>query len=181
MTAARWLACLWPGLPQLWRHGHWQAWGLAAAFGLLLNLVLLSTVVWTEIVSPSVAAVAWGSLAVFWLISVVLSLRWRPATLSPTQDLFPAALSEYLKGNWYEVERLCRQRLAERRGDVETQLLLATMLRHTQRLGEAREQLDRLALIEAAEPWSWEIRSELERLNDAEQAGAPPVAKIEAA
>src|SRR5665213_873096 len=104
MRGASWALCLWPGLPQLWRRGDWSGLALALGFSLLLNLVLLTTLVWTELVSPPVEKTAWMALGGVWLASAVLS--WRSLRRSPqlkrgtNQDLFPQAIREYLKGNW---------------------------------------------------------------------------------
>jgi cytochrome c-type biogenesis protein CcmH/NrfG len=82
--------------------------------------------------------------------------------------LFPQALGEYLKGNWYEAESICHQLLRGKVRDVEAQLMLATILRHTGRYAEARARLDDLQRLDDAAKWEWEIANELERLVEAE-------------
>ena len=52
--------------------------------------------------------------------------------------------------------------------DVDAHLLLASLLRHTKRLNEAREQLQRLERLDGAEKWQMEIGREHLRLDDLE-------------
>jgi len=169
--------CLWPGLGQLWVEGAWSGLALALGFGCLLNLLLLNSLVWTEWVEPSQRVAGWVALSVFWFVSAGMSWRWRaehnaPIAGNSEQDLFPRALGEYLKGNWYEAESCCRQLLRDKARDVEAQLMLATILRHTGRSAEARERLDDLKRLDDAAQWEWEITNELERLAEAEDHGS---------
>jgi hypothetical protein len=177
--------CLWPGLGRLWVDGAWS--GLAIAFGFagLLNLLLLNSLVWTEWVEPGLRWAGWVALSVFWLISAGMSWRWRAERNAgnpsiPERDLFPRALGEYLRGNWYEAESICHQLLRDKARDIEAQLMLATILRHTGRAAEARERLDELQSIDDAAKWEWEIANELGRLSEAEeQASAGPAPQTE--
>jgi hypothetical protein len=161
-------------LPQLWRRGDWSGLALALGFTLLLNLVLLTTLVWTELVSPLVEKTAWMALGGVWLASAVWS--WRSLRRSPqlkrgtNQDLFPQAIREYLKGNWFEVEAMCRQLLVRDDRDVDTHLLLATMYRRTARWDEAHERLEQLSKLTYAAKWHWEVQAERQRLSEAQQA-----------
>jgi hypothetical protein len=173
MGVGRWAIGMWPGLPQLWRRGDWSGLALALGFALLLNLVLLTTFVWTELVAPPVAVTAWTAVVGFWLVSLIGS--WRtgvelPGTTTAQEDLFPTAIAEYLKGNWYDVEQICQRMLRRNDRDVDAQLLLATASRHTVRYNEAQRRLEQLATLDAAGKWAWEIRDEFERLQSARQA-----------
>lgn len=175
---------MWPGLPQLWRRGDWSALALALGFALLLNLVLLTTFVWTELVVPSVAVIAWSVVAGFWLVSFVGFLRTgigHANSAAAQEDLFPTAIAEYLKGNWYDVEQICQRLLRRNDHDVDAQLLLATACRHTVRYDEAQRRLEHLATLDAAGKWAWEIRDEFDRLHAARQAvsaGVPVSAAV---
>ena len=189
------VTCIWPGLSQLWVEGAWSGLAMAFGFGCLLNLLLLNSLVWTEWVEPGMRRTGWVVLAGFWLISACLSWRWCAEKNSekepePERDLFPQALGEYLKGNWYEAESICHQLLRGKARDVEAQLMLATILRHTGRYAEARARLDDLQLFDDAAKWEWEIANELERLVEAEgeasaetepQAAQTPTPMLEAA
>jgi len=179
MRVGRWAIGMWPGLPQLWRRGDWSALALALGFTLLLNLVLLTTFVWTELVVPSVSLIAWSVVAGFWLVSFVGFLRAgvEPAhTGAAQEDLFPTAIAEYLKGNWYDVEQICQRLLRRNDHDVDAQLLLATTCRHGVRYDEAQRRLEHLATLDAAGKWAWEIRDEFERLHAARRLASSAVA-----
>lgn len=173
MSGSRWTHNLWPGLPTLWR-GDWSGFAPALAFTLLLNAALLSTFVWTEIVAPGVRFGAWGVVAF-----AVLGSCWtsRRAARGPQRgdfagqgDLFPAALCEYLKGNWVETERLLERALLQQADDLEARLLLATVWRRTRRLDEARAALEELCELDGAVKWISEIRQELQLLEEAAAA-----------
>lgn len=167
MRGASWALCLWPGLPQLWRRGDWSGLALALGFSLFLNLVLLTTLVWTELVSPAIEKTAWVALGGFWIASAVLSARLArhsPQRPPAEQDLFPQATREYLRGNWFEVEAICHQLLGQNDRDIEAHLLLASMYRQTRRWDEAHERLEQLGKLTHAVRWNWEISAEWQRL-----------------
>jgi hypothetical protein len=146
---------------------------VAAAFAAALNLVLGSTLVWTELVSGPTTLVLWGTLLGWWLAAGLLAVPkvlMQKQLIAPVEeDLFPAALGEYLKGNWFEVERLC-ETLLERDGrDTEAQLMLASVCRRAGRSAEGRGHLEELSRWDAAARWSEEIRREQDVLSDAEE------------
>lgn len=76
-----------------------------------------------------------------------------------------AAIDEYLRGKWYEAERLLRQQMRREKKDAEAMLMLATLCRHTGRLEEAERRLDELAALEAARKWEVEIAAERKLLD----------------
>ena len=170
----RLILCLWPGLPQLWLAGAWSGLALAVGFAALLDLLLLTSLLWTEWVEPAFRVAGWTAVAVLWGVSVMTGWRWsreqqvRPRA-SREEDLFPRALGEYLKGNWYETEAACKNLLRRVSGDVQARLLLATLLRRTKRWPEAREQLETLKRLEASAAWEFEIADEEQRLADAQE------------
>lgn len=179
-----WAACLWPGLPPLWYRGSWLGLACACAFGALLNAALWATYVWTELVSAQVAIVWWTLLGVAWIAAVMAHLRGRKTTsndASTEGDLFPRALSEYLQGSWFQAEATCQRLLSHDAWDVPTHLLLATLLRRTGRLAEARRRLDELQSLDNSAGWEWEITREYERIREAasDEHQAPPEAEHE--
>jgi hypothetical protein len=170
-----WLSCLWPGLPPLWWHGAWSGLALALGFALLVNLLLLTSLVWTELLGTGLLLVAWSAAGVFWSVSLASSVRWcrqhrGKSAIQPAEDLFPRALGEYLQGNWFQVEVLCNQLLARDPRDAEARLLLASTNRQTGKFEEAREQLADLQRLESGARWEWEIQQELERLAEDQQS-----------
>lgn len=170
--------CLWPGLPHLWIEGAWSGVVLAFGFTCLLNLLLLTSLHWTGWLDRGLQVAGWTAIGVVWSVSAVSGRRWtarrtHSAADDEERDLFPQALGEYLKGNWYEAERVCQDLLRRGPGDVEARLLLATLLRRTRRFSEARGHLDRLGQLErgrleTAAGWQHEIADEWERLAEAE-------------
>jgi hypothetical protein len=160
-------------LPALWRDGSWRALGVAIVFGAALNVLLAVTLVWHEAAPAAVKWPAWCVLAGAWFVSAVVS--WRgcaertAAAAAKTckdspQDLYPAALNEYLKRNFVAAERLLVEQLGADSRDCAAGLLLATLWRRTDRAIEARDELQRLARLETAEPWQLEIEQELSLL-----------------
>jgi hypothetical protein len=162
---------VWPGLGMLWTDGSWRGLAWALSFGLLLDGVLLAKWVWPEVASPELVLIGKFAVTALWIAGIMLNRRWaaaRGTNLAADKDLFPAALAEYLQGNWYSAEQKCRDLIRLRRDDVEARLLLATLLRHVGRGDEARTELDLLTKFDGWAAWSWEIARERELLD------APP-------
>lgn len=170
MRGLRWAIYLWPGLADLWWHGAWSGLALAGSYAVLTGLLLAATLLWNELLGPNLGGSLWGAYAVAWLALLFVSLRTSPrakeAQLAGARDLFPAALAEYLRGNWLEAELLARKQIAGFPSDVESTVLLAAALRHNNRFDEAYETLDGAALWERAESWKLEIDSQYRRLTE---------------
>jgi tetratricopeptide (TPR) repeat protein len=163
---------LWPGLPQLWTRGSWSALGVALFAAALLNVAVVSSFAWEELIDERLRSTLWVLVAFFWLGAAIISaLQLRrhaaPNELASSDDPFNQALNLYLKGDYYQVERLLHNILNKNIRDLEARLLLATMLRHTGRLEEAENQLDQLLHFEGAEKWELEIQQERELLTEA--------------
>ena len=170
-AVARWITLLWPGLTQLWLSGAW--WGLAigCSFAWLMNLAILSTWDWTELVSPTVRMGVWVLLGMVWLASMILSFRqllgFAPANAAEkVEALFRRAGREYLRGNWIEAERLLGQVIQLNRHDVDARLMLASLLRRTGQTAEAAQCLRHLEAIDGAEKWRCEIERERNLLHE---------------
>jgi len=177
MRRMPWATYLWPGLPQLWYSGLWSGLALAVGFAVLLNVLLLSSFVWVELLTPFDLRLGWLSIGALWGASAIVSLwlgrrgRAVPAATS-AEVLFRGALGEYLQGSWFEAESILARLLHLHPRDVEGRLLLATLLRRTRRYDEALEQLARLELLRAAGNWHQEIAAEKRSIAEG-QAGAP--------
>jgi hypothetical protein len=172
MRRMPWTMCLWPGLPQIWSCGSWA--GLTAAVGaaILLNLVLFVSFGWTELIGWELRTTLWATLGVSWAGAAVWSVRWSRKRAGerdpdPQQDRFGEALDHYLRGDYYQTEQILEGLLRRNIRDVDAQLMLATLLRHTGRLDDATRQLDTLARLEGAGKWELEIRQERELLRKA--------------
>jgi hypothetical protein len=172
MRRKRWVIYIWPGLPQVWLRGSWPALAVAVAAAALLNLALLGSFGWEELVRPGRLKVLWLTLGVVWGASAVLSVvgsrrQGLPGQVGPPGDAFKEALGCYLKGDWFQAERLLTELLRRSAGDLDARLMLATLFRHTGRLPEAAAQLDLLTRFEGAEKWEWEVQRERELLSQA--------------
>ena len=175
-----WLRYLWPGLPWLWAHGSWSALAVAVGFAALVNLAILSSLVWSELLAPSVRTACWTAVVAIWGSSAALCYGWdrrRQAAddqSGPEQRCFDEALEHYLKGNWFEAERVLVGLLQGNPRDIDARLMIATLLRHTGRLDEAARQLDQLQRLEDARKWELEISREREWLAEARAQAAEP-------
>jgi thioredoxin-like negative regulator of GroEL len=89
-------------------------------------------------------------------------------------QLLVAAQEEYLRGNWFEAEATLVALLQASPEDAEARLLLATLLRRTHKLKEARSELERLGQLDAAERWRLEIGRELAAIAELEEEEAAP-------
>ncbi len=165
MRRTPWATYLWPGLPQVWTRGSWSALLLATAAATLLNLAMIGTLVWCELIAPDVRTALWGTLGGVWGVAALVSFvwgRWLKASeqTDPAAEPFMTALEYYLKGNWFQAERALGRLLRKNARDLEARLMLAALLRHTGRFDEAGRQLDRLQRIEDAVKWELEIHRE---------------------
>lgn len=182
MIAVSWITCLWPGLPRLWWRGEWRALLGAVAFAAVLNLGLLSVLVWRASLPDWLLVAGWAALGLIWLVcawhgwSLLPELRGLAA--SPDQeDLFVRAQQEYLNRHWIEAEELLARLLACRDQDAEARLLLATLYRHTGRLEEADECLARLERMDGGQRWCVELARERQLLASLSPPSASPEAE----
>jgi len=142
---------------------------VAVSFALVLNLVLASSLVWTELLPSVVRSAAWLLVGVMWVASAFASYRWL-GTIgferadSTAEAWYASGVEEYLKGNWFEAEVAFGRLLHRDARDVEARLMLATLFRHTGRNEEARAHLVDLQRLAEADKWRQEIRRELELL-----------------
>ncbi len=172
-----WFAFMWPGLPQLWMRGSWIALAVAVGAGSILNATLLGSLIWRELIPGEVRNALWVVIGLCWAAGALYSAFFDPElpphqSFDPAEDPFPKAVVEYLKGNWYEAERILAALLRHDVRDVQARLLLASLMRRTERLEEAGRQLDTLARFEVADHWQLEIQRE-RQLIQSRQSGEP--------
>ena len=183
------LLSLWPGLARLWLRGESSSLALAISFSVLLNLVLISSLIWPEYLGSQFPLIAWPILALVWILSCWNSLRVLPQLLdvgkkvSPGDDnridtLFIQAQREYLKGNWIEARTMLEHRLKFRPRDAESRLLLASVLRQSQRYPAALENLTVLLGIDESRPWHFEIEREQQIIHELMQSDEPEVHSV---
>jgi hypothetical protein len=181
VTSTRYLTLLWPGLPWLWLRGSVAGLVLAVAFAVALDMAILLTWVWTELLPREFALGLWAATAGVWAVATLSAVTTFPPPL-PTgrneaaEALFVAARDAYLGRDWLAAETKLRGLLVVAPTDGEAQLLLATLLRRVDRRGEARTALEKLARSDAGRPWLAVIRRELSRLE--EPAAADPTVAV---
>ena len=134
------------------------------------------SLVWTELAAPGVRNLVWTAVVLFWAGSATMAFRWdrRHAAgqrSDPDEDAIAPALDHYLKGNWFEAERILDGLLACNPRDLEAGLMLATMFRHTGRYEEAAGHLDRIERFEGCQKCEFEIRRERALLNETRGKG----------
>jgi hypothetical protein len=177
MRRTPWTTCLWPGLPQLWSYGSWS--GLVLAFGMavLLNVLLLVSFGWSELIGQNLRSILWACFGLFWVAAAgwsVGSCRRRAAAckVDPQRDPFSNALDYYLKGDYYQTEQALDKLLQKNDRDVDARLMLATLMRHTGRLDEAHQQIEILTRFEGSQKWQMEIEEERGLLAEAKMREA---------
>ncbi len=176
MRATRLMTCLWPGLAELWWRGSLGGLLVAASFASLVNLTIVVSFIWPELVGTVVPTLGWSAVAAVWCLSLLRSFRHLPQSANnqlpdADVDLFVQAQAEYLRGHWAETESLLLQQLESQPGDADSMLLLATLYRQRKRCEDADAQLAALELRDAGAKWQWEIRCErllLDRIEDSE-------------
>lgn len=183
---ALWL--LWPGLAPLWLRGSRRGLAIAAAFGVLLSFALISTFVWPQLLSQSLApwvvpAAAWILVLWFWIVAARSGARFLAAQAAREKQpddeanrLLVQAQTEYLKGHLSESERLLTQILETHPGDAEARLLLATLCRRGGRQEDAENHLKELIDLPQAARWKMEIANEL-KLSRRVSEGVLPLTK----
>jgi hypothetical protein len=156
----------------LWLRGDRAALFLAVGFSALVNLAVIATWGWTELLTWPLLTVAWGGVVLFWLVSLVSAVPQIAAltrVLSPEKamDLFRAAQGEYLRGIWFEAELVLNKLLEHNAQDADAHLLLMSLARRTGQLEEARERLRGLEALAGAGKWRLEIARESQLLMSA--------------
>ena len=168
---------LWPGLPQLWYRGLFMGLVLATGFAILLNLLLLASFVWIELLETWHLQLGWLAIGSMWMVSAFLSAWYgvgetAASEAASAEGLFREALNEYLQRSWFEAERILGRLLRRYPRDVEARLLLATLLRNARRYDEALDELARLELLRDAQRWSLEIAGERQLIAEGQAAHA---------
>jgi len=156
--------CLWPGLARLWFRGEWTGLAAATLFAAALNVMLVSSFLWPELLPSAFGWIGWPVVLVVWFASALRTIRVLPELRHPARradlGLFIQAQDEYLKGHWFEAESLLQQATSHCQHDASAQLLLATLYRRTRRRDEAERRLRLLERLDGAGYWACEIQRE---------------------
>jgi hypothetical protein len=163
----------------MWLQGSWSGLVVALGAAALLDVLLLVSFGWTELIGVGLRNIIWSLFAAAWIAAVFWSKKQcrRQAivdSLGRNEDPFHQALDHYLKGDNYQAEQILEGLLRRNVRDLDARLMLATLLRRDKRLDEATQHLDVLGHFEGAEKWKLEIQQERELLAEArtEQASA---------
>ncbi|TWT87706.1 hypothetical protein Mal64_32490 [Pseudobythopirellula maris] len=185
---SHWAAYLWPGLAHLWHSGAWAGLALAVGFGVLLNLLIISTWVWPAWLEPRLKLGCGLIVGLLWVAALwetrgelrrVAQRREAEESGVPTpedtrqvarqaelDDLLCESQKRYLRGDWLAALSAVDRLLHADRHDVEAQLLRASVLRRVGRDEEAKRQLQHTSRFDDAQQWAFEIGRELERLEE---------------
>jgi len=177
MRRMPWTTYAWPGLPQLWLYGSWSGLALAIGAATALDILLVTSFGWSELIDRNWRITIWTTFASVWLAAIAWSIRQcrdeaGARGLDAKGDLFAKALDHYLQGDYYQTEQILENLLRRNARDLEARLMLATLLRHVGRLDEAERQLDILGRFEDADKWELEIENEHNLLTEAKTANA---------
>lgn len=173
----------WPGLPRLWYRGDTAALAMAILFGLALNMALVATFAWPDWLSPWSVRMLWVTLL---LVSPVAAVRnylaWpsiqHPIVPSVDRDaMFTEAQTSYLRGDYFEAEAALHGVFAGGKQDIESAILMVSILRRTRRLAQAMYCIDRLLLLDSAATWTYELKLERQRI-EKEMSEANPQPKL---
>lgn len=172
MRRTPWFLYMWPGLPQIWFHGNWPGLLMALGAAVVLDVLLLVSFGWTELIGQNWRNALWVVFVAVWIAAVVWSRnqcrrQTTVCSLVPEEDTFGQAMDHYLKGDSYEAEQILEDLLRRNTRDLDARLMLATLLRRAGRFDEATRQLDALAHSEGAGKWELEIQDERDLLAEA--------------
>ena len=173
-------------MTSLWTAGDVRGLYVALGFGAALNLALIDTMIWPQLLELGPPVLLWGLVATYWLAGIYAAFReGNTATDDGSNSadagdgLFIQAQTEYLSGDWDEAAWRLQRILAQQPRDVEARLLLATLCRHQRQFDAAREQLQILQRFDESTPWSFEIQRELELLAQFAEYDQQPAAGCE--
>jgi tetratricopeptide (TPR) repeat protein len=160
----------WPGLAQLWLRGEGAGFLKALLFGIFVNLLLITTFAWPHLLGSANTTqvfnvLGWLVVLCFWGVSVVSTWRRLPRLLPGADSrgddaLLSQAQHAYLKGNWYDTEKILLRLLEDSPRDADAHLFLATLYRRTRRYEEAEQHLQLLERLQGGGKWLFEIDEE---------------------
>lgn len=182
---------------------------LAIGFTVLVNLAIVNLLIWPELMEARAKWVGGVALVALWMAAlwetrgelrrqaerrraeredrIDPAIEREAVEQAQADRQLMAAQRAYLAGDWVETERLLLELIKTSKQDIEAQLLLATVWRHLGRTRHATRRLRRIAKLDAAERWRFEIARELELMVDNHTAehesreATPPAAGGQAA
>jgi hypothetical protein len=155
----------WPGSLPAWRDGDLRGLFIAIAFGAGLSIAWIASTVWPLWLSPIRLGLLWGLLGTIACVSMTFCAihgylsPYRTFTGCPDARLLQAQ-AHYLRAEYFEAEKILSPFCRVSQCDVEAALLVASILRRTERYQASIEMLDRIALLDRARSWLEEIEQE---------------------
>ena len=170
MAVFRYLTLVWPGLPWLWLRGSRTGLVLALAFAVAVDVGVLTTFIWPELVGLGFTIALWTATAAIWLVSTVSAAATLPRPLpgvraAAADALFVKARDAYLSRDWVAAQAHLHDLLRIAPTDGDAQLLWATLLRRVGRPAESREALTQLSRSDSGRRWQAAIARELALLD----------------
>ncbi len=157
---------LWPGLEYLARHGSFRAWLAAMFYAFFAMAVIATTLLWDSILPPFSQTLLLVFFTGTWILGLIVSRRFEKAFEESqklrqkdavAQDTLPLAQTEYLRLNFFESERLLRERLNKFPEDVPARFFLISVLKKQKRKDEALEQIAILEKTARLGLWSLDL------------------------
>jgi hypothetical protein len=188
MAAFRYLTLVWPGMPWLWLRGSRLGLVLALAFAVTVDVAVVTTFIWPELIGFGFAIGMWTATAAIWLISTASAISSFPPSIprpraAAADALFIQARDAYLARDWLAAEAHLRALLAIAPTDGEAQLLWGTLLRRVGRTAEARAALAQLSRSDSGSRWRAAIDRELQLLESGDghdtAAAGPTILRVE--
>ena len=163
----------WPGFLPFYQHGSFTGWLLAMFFAWFAIAVVTGTLFWSEWIPAASHKTLWLMLGIAWVLGILISSQMesslrqaeeKRARAATAEDTLPLAQTAYLRSEFYEAERILRERLAKFPEDVPARLLLASTLRQQNRKNDALAQLTQLETNSTVGSWLFEVHREKELL-----------------
>lgn len=153
-------------MPWLWLRGSVGGLVLAVAFAVVLDVAIVTTWIWAELVDLQVSVGIWTATGTVWLVATISAIAGFPPPIPRARDdaadaLYSKARDAYLARDWLAAETKLRALLVLSPTDGEAQLLLATLLRRAGRVNESKAALEKLARSDSGAAWQAAIAREL--------------------
>ncbi len=165
----QYMMLMWPGFARAWWRGEIYGVALATLFSVCFNIAWFGTFIWPNWFPGVLTNLLWLALFTAAMCSLVINLmRWqslfgeKPVSVGKQKadQAFRSAQKAYLRGEYFEAEAALHPIFVSGREDVESALLLAGILRRTNRVEQAVSTLERLCRLESSAFWQHEIHRE---------------------
>ena len=165
--ASRSLFSFWPGARTAWDRTDSTSLWIAIGFSWSTCLAIAATCMWEEWIHAWVRFLVCFALVACACVSGARAILFGdviPEDTKPVRDeRFRKAQAAYLQGDYFESARLLASNLALEKSDIESGLLLISVLRRSCRFDEALEHVDLLLQWELSVRWESELAVEKEK------------------